>query len=56
MSKYEEAFDRSCNYIADSLGECPVSQDLVDDLDCENCSDNYVDCWKKYFMEVLENE
>ena len=54
LKDYIKALDKACEILD---WDCPVSQDLVDDLDCENCNDNYKECWKKYFLkEVLENE
>lgn len=39
--------------------DCPCSQDLIDDLDCENrCTPDidYSECWAKYLLkEVLDN-
>ena len=36
---------------------CPVEQDLIDYLDCENCKNTEKECWKKYFLkEVIDNE
>ena len=54
LKDYIKALDKACEILD---WDCPVSQELVDDLDCENCNDNYKECWKKYFLkEVLENE
>lgn len=30
---------------------CPVEEELIEDLDCENCNDNYKECWKKFFLK-----
>lgn len=48
----KKAFDKACERLDWS---CPTEQDLVDDFDCENCKDDYKECWKKYFLnEVLK--
>lgn len=50
----KKAFDKACERLDWS---CPTEQDLVDDFDCENCKDDYKECWKKYFLkDVLDNE
>ena len=59
----EKALDKACEMLN---WDCPVSQDVIDDLDCENrCSSDFdetcKECWKMYFLnladvEVLENE
>lgn len=37
--------------------DCLVSQDLINDLDCENCNDDTKGCWRKYFLkEVTRDE
>jgi tetratricopeptide (TPR) repeat protein len=39
--------------------DCPCSQDLTDDLDCENrCQPDidYAECWKKYFLKEVLGE
>lgn len=53
LKDYTKALDKACERLD---WDCPVSQELVDDLDCENCNDNCKECWKKYFLkEVLED-
>ena len=50
----KKALDKACEMLE---WGCPVEQDLIDDLDCENCKNTEKECWKKYFLkEVLENE
>ena len=50
--KYKQALEKACEKLSD---DCPVSQELIEDLNCENCKDNYKECWKKYFLkEVFE--
>ena len=51
--KLEKALDKACEMLN---WECPVSQNLIDDLDCENrCSDDFQECckecWKLYFLK-----
>lgn len=54
IERLEKALDKACERLEES---CPVDQELVEDLDCDNCNDNCKKCWKKYFMkEVLGNE
>ena len=49
----KKALDKACEMLE---WGCPVEQDLIDDLDCENCKNTEKECWKKYFLnEVLEN-
>lgn len=50
----KKALDKACEMLE---WGCPVEQDLIDNLDCENCKDTEKECWKKYFLnEVKENE
>lgn len=52
--KYKQALEKACERLDD---DCPVSQELIDDLDCENCNNNCKECWKKFFLkEVFEDE
>lgn len=52
--KLEKALEKSCEKLDYT---CPVEEELIDDLNCENCKDNYKECWKKFFLkEDLENE
>lgn len=57
--KLKKALDKACKRLD---WDCPVSQDLIDDLDCENrCSTDFEECcrecWKIYFLkEVLVDE
>jgi hypothetical protein len=51
-SKLNKALDLACKMLGD--WDCPVSQDLIYDLDCEACCDNYKECWKKYLMKKAE--
>ena len=52
--KLKKALDKACERLEES---CPVDQELVEDLDCDECNNNCKECWKKYFMkEVLGNE
>ena len=49
--KLKKALELACEMLGD--WDCPVSQDLIYDLDCEACCDNYKECWKKYFMKTV---
>jgi hypothetical protein len=54
--KLKKALELACERLS---WDCPVAQDLIDDLDCEKtCGDcNMKECWVKYFMKkVLEND
>lgn len=52
--KLKKALDKACEMLE---WDCPVEQDLIDDLDCENCNGTYKESWKKYFLnEVKDNE
>lgn len=57
--KLKKALDKACKILD---WDCPVSQDLIADLDCENrCSDDFEECcrecWKIYFLkEGLKDE
>lgn len=56
LEKLEKALDKACERLA-LVYDCPVAQDLIDDLDCGNCYDNYKECWKKHLLrEVISNE
>ena len=53
-NKLKKALDKACEMLE---WGCPVEQDLIDDLDCENCKNTKKECWKKYFLnEVVDNE
>lgn len=49
--KYKQALEKACERLDD---DCPVSQELIDDLDCENCNNNCKECWKKFFLKEAE--
>ena len=50
----KKALDKACESLE---WGCPVEQDLIDDLDCENCKNTKKECWKKYFLkEVKDND
>jgi hypothetical protein len=53
----KKAIEKACKILS---WDCPCSQDLIDDLDCENrCQPDidYAECWKKYFLkEVLGDD
>ena len=55
--KLKKTLEKACKILS---WDCPCSQDLTDDLDCENrCQPDidYAECWKKYFLkEVVHNE
>ena len=52
-TKLKQALDKSCERF--SYYTCPVSEELIEDLDCKNCKDNYKECWVKFFLkEVLD--
>ena len=44
--KLNQALDKACKRLDYT---CPVEEELIEDLDCENCKDNYKECWKKFF-------
>ena len=51
VEQLEKALEKACEKLEET---CPVDQELVEDLDCDNCDNNCKECWKKYFMkEVL---
>ena len=50
----KKALDKACEMLE---WGCPVEQDLIDYLDCENCKNTEKECWKKYFLkEVFCND
>ena len=52
--KLKKALVKACEMLE---WGCPVEQDLIDYLDCENCKSTEKECWKKYFLnEVKDNE
>ena len=54
IEKLENALDKACERLEES---CPVEEELIEDLDCDEWDDNCKECWKKYFMkEVLGND
>ena len=55
--RLKKAFDKACELLEDYTGHCPCGEELIEDLDCNECDNNCKECWKKYFMkEVLGNE
>lgn len=46
-----EVFDAPCNY---GFGGVDVT-DVMPYEFCENCSDDYKECWKVYLERVCEN-
>ena len=50
LEKLEKALDKACELLADYTGSCPREEELVEDLDCDECDNNCKECWKKYFM------
>ena len=57
VKQLEKALDKACERLADYTGSCPLEEELVEDLDCNECDNNCKECWVKYFMkEVLGNE
>lgn len=65
LNVLEKALLLAGDKINDWIGECPGSRcvyldendkeiDMTDFFDCENCTDNYSECWKKHFIRVAE--
>ena len=53
-TKLKKALEKACEKLDYT---CPVEEELIDDLDCENCESDCKECWKKYFLkEVLQDE
>lgn len=56
-AKLKKALDKACERLEYYTDNCPCGEELIEDLDCDDCESNCKECWKKYFMkEVLENE
>ena len=49
-TRLKQALEKACERLDD---DCPVSQELIDDLDCENCNSNCKECWKKFFLKQV---
>lgn len=49
-TKLKQALEKACERLDD---DCPVSQELIDDLDCEECESNCKECWVKYFLKQV---
>lgn len=47
-AKLKQALEKSCERLDYT---CPVEEELIDDLDCENCKFNRKECWKKFFLK-----
>lgn len=55
-TKLKQALDKACERLEYYIDNCPCGEELIEDLDCDECDSNCKECWKKYFMkEVLEN-
>lgn len=53
-TKLKQALDKACERLDYS---CPVEEELINDLDCENCESDCKECWVKFFLkEVLDCE
>lgn len=56
LEKLEKALDKACERLEYYTGNCPCGEELIEDLDCDECDNNCKECWKKFFMkEVLKN-
>lgn len=54
--KLKKALESACKILS---WDCPCSQDLIDDLDCENrCQPDidYSECWMKYLLKEVLGE
>lgn len=60
LEKENEKLKKALKMACERLScDCPCSQDLIDDLDCENrCQPDidYAECWKKYFLKEVLGE
>lgn len=56
-AKLKQALDKACERLEYYIDNCPCGEELIEDLDCDECDNNCKECWKKYFMkEVLDND
>ena len=52
--QYDLALDKACEKLQFT---CPIQEELVKDINCNDCHHNCQECWRRYFMkEVLDNE
>lgn len=55
--RLKKALDKACERLEYYIDNCPCGEELIEDLDCDECDNNCKECWKKYFMkEVLGND
>lgn len=53
-TKLKQALEKACERLDYT---CPVEEELIEDLNCEECNSNSEECWVKFFLkEVLKNE
>lgn len=51
----KRAYHQACKLLADTCGSCPLAQ-FNFEIDCNNCNDNIVKCWEKYFLKITEKK
>lgn len=53
-TKLKQALQKACERFDYT---CPVEEELIEDLNCEECNSNSEECWVKFFLkEALKNE
>lgn len=53
-TKLKQALEKACERLDYT---CPVEEELIEDLNCEECNSNSEECWAKFFLkEALKNE
>ena len=50
LESLEVALNKACEHVGDFTGSCPLDTFDVY-IDCDNCDNQYVECWKKYYLK-----
>lgn len=50
LEKLEQALYKACELIDDWTGSCPLDMFSYRLKRCDNCDDEWLDCWKEYLL------
>ena len=56
LKEAEAALKMACEEIAGMCGTCPADQFGWEVVYCENCSDDYAECWIKAFIRKARRD
>lgn len=50
IAELEKALDKATRFIDDVTGSCPLDTFDYRLKSCDNCNDEWIDCWKRWAM------